>query len=92
MGSSLEMSEMSTNWYDWYDIIWFPWVKAENSFIVPLARPGLHPIGKRQFYIKNNNTQNFRRFRYVEEQLGYNVFQSEDGIKCKIKTDWLCLD
>ena len=56
--------------------------------------PEAFPNMKKQFFIVNTNTGGFRRFRFVEEivsefeetqftQIDW-VFESEDGIKCKI--------
>ena len=56
------------------------------------------PNMKKQFFIVNTNTGGFRRFRFVEETTNWLidenehtkyemidwVFESEDGIKCKI--------
>jgi hypothetical protein len=56
--------------------------------------PEAFPNMKKQFFIVNTDTGGFRRFRFVEEivsefeetqftQIDW-VFESEDGIKCKI--------
>ena len=56
--------------------------------------PEAFPNMKKQFFIVNTDTGGFRRFRFVEEivsefeetqftQIEW-VFESEDGIKCKI--------
>ena len=50
------------------------------------------PTMKEQFFIYNYNTNGFRRFRFVKEISGdvggFNytewVFESEDGIECRI--------
>ena len=42
------------------------------------------PNGRRQFFIKNNSSNNFRRFRLVKETLESFIFTSEDEIKCII--------
>jgi hypothetical protein len=60
--------------------------------------PEAFPNMKKQFFIVNTKTDGFRRFRFVEEttnwlideneQTKYEmidwVFESEDGIKCKV--------
>jgi hypothetical protein len=61
---------------------------------------GIHPEAfpnqKQQFYIDNPKTGGFRRFRFIKEENAnveidgeswfytYWMFESEDGIKCKI--------
>ena len=42
------------------------------------------PNGRKQFFIDNNKTKNFRRFRLLLETHYYYTFVSEDNIKCKI--------
>lgn len=58
--------------------------------------PEAFPNMKGQFYIDNPKTGGFRRFRFVNENKimdGENylytewIFESEDGIKCKIAID-----
>lgn len=63
--------------------------------------PEAFPNMKKQFFIDNSKTGGFRRFRFVNEEAietidGENgqmylytqwVFESEDGIKCKIAID-----
>lgn len=65
--------------------------------------PEAFPNMKKQFYIDNPKTGGFRRFRFVKEEMMYSndenemgvelyqftqwVFESEDGIKCKIAID-----
>ena len=60
--------------------------------------PEAFPNMKKQFFIVNTKTDGFRRFRFVEETTNWLidenertkyemidwVFESEDGIKCKI--------
>lgn len=60
--------------------------------------PEAFPNMKKQFFIVNTKTDGFRRFRFVEEITNWLidenehtkyemidwVFESEDGIKCKI--------
>jgi hypothetical protein len=60
--------------------------------------PEAFPNMKKQFFIVNTDTGGFRRFRFVEEITNWLidenertkyemidwVFESEDGIKCKI--------
>lgn len=88
-----------------YDINDFIWSKADNSFYADA--PHLNalgdyyeyafPNGKSKFYIKNFNTNDFRRFEFEKETIesiqidgGYEIdeivwhFKSEDGILCKI--------
>ena len=57
--------------------------------------PEAFPNQKRQFFIDNPKTGGFRRFRYVRDIVG-NIsgqnftewlFQSEDGIECRIAID-----
>ena len=54
------------------------------------------PNQKQQFYIDNPKTGGFRRFRYVKDNAVTDegeylytewIFESEDGIKCKISID-----
>lgn len=49
------------------------------------------PNGKKQFVIKNYQTDDFRRFRFEKETTDpfgtYLVFTSEDGIRCVINLD-----
>jgi hypothetical protein len=58
--------------------------------------PEAFPNMKGEFYIDNPKTGGFRRFRFVKENKimdGENylytewIFESEDGIKCKIAID-----
>lgn len=58
--------------------------------------PEAFPNMKGEFYIHNPKTNGFRRFRFVNENKimdGENylytewIFESEDGIKCKIAID-----
>ena len=57
--------------------------------------PEAFPNQKREFFIDNPKTGGFRRFRYVRDIVG-NIdeqtftewlFQSEDGIECRISID-----
>jgi hypothetical protein len=57
--------------------------------------PEAFPNQKKQFFIDNPKTGGFRRFRYVRDIVG-NIgeqtftewlFQSEDGIECRISID-----
>ena len=77
-----------------YSIHAFDWHKEENTFVCNYPYPAFHPIDRKQFYIVNDDTCGFRRFRYIKT-IGYNIlgvdspvynqFESEDGIKCLIK-------
>jgi hypothetical protein len=65
--------------------------------------PEAFPNMKKQFFIVNTDTGGFRRFRFVGEEIIYSnnenemgvelylftqwIFESEDGIKCKIAID-----
>lgn len=77
----------------WYNIYAFKWYKELNTFICDSEPiPGIHPIGKEQFYIVNDYTGGFRRFRYVKsfvtelDNVIYNEFVSEDGIHCTVRS------
>jgi hypothetical protein len=77
-----------------FNIYAFQWFKELNTFIVDNPIFGIHPITREEFYIVNEDTGGFRRFRYVktyaayitetDEEL-YNHFESEDGIYCAIR-------
>ena len=76
-----------------YSITGFVWVKKENSFYADADN--LHPDGdfkctfpngRRKFYIKNHNTEGFRRFILNKEYDNVLQFITEDGILCKIQT------
>ena len=80
-----------------YNIYSFEWLKEANLFLCKDPIPGVHPIGREQFYIVNSDTGGFRRFRYTQTRIThselppyigsdvYNQFESEDGIQCFIK-------
>lgn len=53
-----------------------------NLYCLPLTYS--FPSGRSQFFIKNNSSNNFRRFRLVKETLESFIFSSEDEIKCII--------
>ena len=88
-----------------YDIKQFRWSKLLNTFFADAwdlvawmgdgsTHPEAFPNMKRQFYIKNYQTGNERRFRFVKEFQNVHQteswsetiwqFQSEDGILCNI--------
>jgi hypothetical protein len=83
-----------------YNIHAFRWDPVVNAFFVENPIFGIHPITREQFYIVNEDTKGFRRFRYIKE-VGFTVmggftitadhiesfkeFESEDGIRCYIK-------
>jgi hypothetical protein len=77
-----------------YNIYAFKWVKQDNTFYCEDPVAGVHPIDRNQFYIVNDDTGGFRRFRYTKivgynkqgsDSVVYNEFESEDGITCLIK-------
>jgi hypothetical protein len=74
-----------------YKITSFTWHPEINTLIgnaKELWYEGYYypfPNGKKQFFIKNNKTQGFRRFRYSHEVDTDIFFSSEDGINCCIK-------
>ena len=89
-----------------YNIEQFNWNKDINTFyaeaahLVCMMRDGsIHPEAfpnqKTQFFIDNNRTNEFRRFRYLRDITGEIggirftewVFESEDGIQCRISID-----
>jgi hypothetical protein len=101
-----------------YDIQQFKYDKETNTLFAPahtvyaeMEDGNIHkepfPNGRKEFYIKNYETNNERRFRFVEEERDYQelydqegniygvafdpiktwVFESEDGIKCKVRVD-----
>jgi hypothetical protein len=52
------------------------------------------PNDKKQFIIRNSETNGFRRFTFVKEQFGEGslieyLFESEDGIRCLVLVDTL---
>ena len=53
-----------------------------NLYYLPLTYS--FPNGRKQFFIKNTSSNNFRRFRLVKETLESFIFTSEDDIKCII--------
>lgn len=89
-----------------YDIDLFDWNKKDNSFYANEEQLYEHtryykypfPNGRKQFFIKNFKTGEYRRFRFVDEfrrcgwyfddNLSSNEllleFASEDGILCRI--------
>lgn len=87
----LKISNMTAR----YNIHAFEWDKQSNSFRVENPIFGIHPTDRSQFYIVNEDTGGFRRFIYTcvkgytlhpdNFNVQYNVFESEDGIKCFIK-------
>jgi hypothetical protein len=89
-----------------YNIEQFNWNKDINTFYAEAAHlvcmmgdgsihPEAFPNQKGQFFIDNNRTNEFRRFRFIKaitSEIGgirYTewVFQSEDGIECRISID-----
>ena len=81
-----------------YPIQFFTWVKEENTFYGhshELWHPDYaynFPNDKKQFYIVNQKTGGFRRFRFVKEVESTEtwveyLFESEDGIKCMVLVD-----
>lgn len=66
---------------------------TDNQF-----HPDAFPNDKKQFYIRNHKTNGFRRFRYIKTDTvndsityddieiceTYYLFESEDGIQCKV--------
>lgn len=84
-----------------YNIHHFEWDKEANTFTADSDKlyvmDEIHfykipfPNQRTKFYIKNPNTNGFRRF-YYKKELPLNsteviwVFESEDGINCEIKT------
>ena len=91
-----------------YDIREFEWNTHDNSFyadapyLIPIEPAGYYhyafPNEKKQFYIKNQDTGGYRRFRFISEFVRMNIgeddfephsfweFVSEDGILCRIGT------
>jgi len=91
-----------------YDIKDFTWNQETNTFYAdawnldPINGHYLYafPSQRQQFYIQNQETGNFRRFRFVKEQVdtvdipsmeeSYSctitawIFTSDDGILCNI--------
>lgn len=67
------------------------------------VHPEAFPNQKKEFFIHNYKTNGFRRFRFIGEEIIYSdeenemgvelylftqwIFESEDGIKCKIAID-----
>jgi len=89
-----------------YNIEQFNWNKDINTFYAEAVHlvsmmgdgsihPEAFPNQKGQFFIDNNRTNEFRRFRFIKaitSEIGgirYTewVFQSEDGIECRISID-----
>ena len=81
-----------------YDVKQFHWNGTTRTFhgeaphLVGLLPDGhfhnnAFPSGKKQFVIKNFETDGFRRFRFMEELNGFYLFMSEDGIRCVICVD-----
>ena len=81
-----------------YSIHQFRWSKHENAFFAIAGKlwPNEHthipfPNGKREFFIENEETGGFRRFRFDSGTLVEGVeeweFRSEDGIRCVILAD-----
>lgn len=72
-----------------YSIYAFDWQKEQNTFVCDSPHHTFHPTDRKQFYIVNDDTCGFRRFRYVKvitfNDIAYNQFESEDGIKCLVK-------
>jgi len=76
-----------------YSIYSFSWYKNLNMFICENPIEGIHPTTKKEFYIINDDTGGFRRFRYLKTSNishfniseKYAQFESEDGISCAIK-------
>lgn len=74
----------------------FRWNKEHNCFYgdAPYLEEGsgyyqyAFPNGKKQFNMTNPKTGGFRRFRFVKDDILNDepiwVFESEDGIQCKI--------
>lgn len=89
-----------------YNIEQFNWNKDTNTFygeapyLVCMMEDGsIHseafPNQKTQFFIDNNRTNGFRRFRYLKDITGDIggirftewLFESEDSIQCRISVD-----
>ena len=82
-----------------YDIRDFLWIKDANTFYGDgwdlWDAEGIYkfafPNGRKQFVIKNYETENFRRFTFQYEETDvfgtYRVFESEDKIMCIINLD-----
>jgi len=78
-----------------YDILQFHWNKKVNTFyadawglvaIMPdgSVHPESFPNQKKQFFIHNYKTNGFRRFKFISEIESEWLFESEDGIQCRI--------
>lgn len=78
-----------------YDILQFHWNKDTNTFYAEAPHleclmpdgnihPEAFPNQKGQFFIDNNQTGGFRRFRFISEIASEWLFESEDGIQCRI--------
>jgi hypothetical protein len=77
-----------------YDIYSFWWNGRTKTFVG--EEPMLYPVNdvgyykipfpnqRKQFFIKNPKTSGFRRFRFKTETETSWIFESEDGIYCKI--------
>ena len=90
-----------------YSVNQFKWIKENNALyasakdlVCRMGDGSIHPCAfpnhKKQFFIHNEKTGGFRRFRYTGESIygiDYNnerylmelIFESEDSIKCHIK-------
>ena len=77
----------------WYDIEQFKWNDEVKAFVADEASlwyPGYlmpFPNQGRQFYVENEKTRNFRRFRLATETVDEWIFKSEDEIKCVVKKE-----
>jgi len=84
-----------------YDIRNFFWNKELNTFfaqgwdlVAELPDGSIHPEafpnGKEQFYIHNNQTGGFRRFRFIDTLTEHYVDTYEDGSFSEFQVDsWL---
>lgn len=73
-----------------YSVSGFKWDSENRAFIADsrygLSMPvlGVHPIGKKEFFLYNPITNGFRRFRFIKqvvnESIAYNQFITEDNI------------
>ena len=81
----------------WYDIDQFAWNQENKSFyseadyLFNYESYITFPNQGRQFFIKNQKTNNFRRFRLKHESNEEWTFESEDNIRCIVKkpTIWI---
>ena len=78
-----------------YDILQFHWSKDVNTFYADAwdlvafmpdgsVHPEAFPNMKKEFFIHNYKTNGFRRFRFINEIASEWLFESEDGIQCRI--------